>query len=177
VLGTIAVTKQAGGDVRLQEGGGAHYSDAAGRRAQVPKDPEGDTRRAHHCCCRKKLIADSRAACWLRTGETESGTRASLRGDVCFRGMGQLPASWGFPAVGVLQRTGIAECDSYSTTNAALLACKQFPQDARDAIRQGFEGQRQLWLNARADQKASYASACKQAEEAVRQAAGDGCAI
>lgn len=186
VLGKIGATKQQPATTYdCKKVAAAHYSDAAWQgKAEVPKDPKA-TRAAltRAAADRKKLIADSRAAMQTAcTGEAWSATaRACIVGgvgDACFRGMGQLPASWGFPPVGVLQRTGIAECDSYSTTNAALLACKQFPQDARDAVRQGFEGQRQIWLNARADQKASYASACKQAEEAIRQAAqAMGCAI
>jgi len=184
LVAKIGVTKQQPARFDCKKLVAVHYGDAAWKgKAEVPANPKATRAElAKAVAERKKLIAESRTlmtkAC---TDERWSATaRACLAtggGDACFRGAG-MATRWGFPAAGVIARTGIPECDAFSATNAALLACNKFPQSARDAVMQGFEQQRQLWQNATTDQKATFASICKQTDEAIRQAALSlGCTI
>jgi len=178
LVARIAVMKQQPARFDCKKLVAVHYGDAAWKGKAEPRPDPKATRGelAKVAAERKQMIAESRTlmtkACTdERWSATSRACIATGGGDACFRGA-SIPASrWGFPAVGVIAKTGIPECDAYSAANAALLACNKFPQSAKDAVMQGFEQQRQLWHNATTDQKAAFASMCKQADQAIRQAA------
>jgi hypothetical protein len=158
----------------------AYYSDAAWKgKAELKPVNASAAERRKLAAERAKMIADSRAK--LTSVCTTDGWSATIR--ACVVGGASeaclpMPELWGFPPGGVVPNTGIVECDAYGAMLTRLLACKTFPQQARDAIKQSFEQQRQVWLNARPDQKQAIGSSCAQAEQAMRQAAASaGCTI
>ncbi|MEO8705075.1 MAG: hypothetical protein ABI867_33790 [Kofleriaceae bacterium] len=156
----------------------AYYSDAAWKgKAEIKPAKPADAKRI--AAERAKLVADSRlkmtGAC---TNDAWSGAvRACVvggGGDLCL----PVPEAWGFPPGGVLPNTGIVECDAYGAVITRMLSCQGLPQGGRDAIKQSFEQQRQVWLAARPDQRATMGAGCAQAEQAMRQAAASaGCTI
>jgi hypothetical protein len=162
-----------------------HYSDAAWKPHPIvvvdPKATKVEQQRA--AAERKKVIADARAALLATcANESWSGTvRACIAigaGDVCFRGIGLLPVSWGFPPPGAVRRTGIAECDTYATTTARLTTCTQLPKDVREAMRVELERDRHLWGAANADDRTVYAASCRASEDGLRRMAVDvGCPL
>lgn len=164
----------------------SHYSDAAWKgKAEVAKNPKATrVELATIAADRKRLIADSRKlmldAC---TGEAWNATARACEiingGDACSQGIGHEPR-WGFPAAGLVQRTGIPECDVYVSVTLALNKCDKFPQASKDALRQSLDAQRAGWNAALGDPttRGAIAYACNQGEQAIRQAASAmGCAI
>ncbi|MBA2543581.1 MAG: hypothetical protein H0V17_28325 [Deltaproteobacteria bacterium] len=151
-----------------------HYSDGAWKgKAELPKNPKATRAElAKQAAERKQLIADSRKAmldactaeAWpatQRVCELEGG------GETCAPGRG---VRWGFPAASVTTKTGIAECDSYSQTVAAWIGCDKVPQQAKDAMQQAFDAMRDSFKTATGAQAPALASACKQGDDALRQA-------
>lgn len=156
----------------------AHYSDNAWRgKAEVPKNPQATRAEiAKQATDRKQMIADSRKA--MLDACTSEAWNATLRAcelvdvdDLCAKGSGR-PSRWGFPAVGVIARTGIAECDSYGQSLQALLACNKVPTQAKDSIKQGYDAMREGLISTatNAESKRLAATQCKQADDALRQA-------
>jgi hypothetical protein len=66
-------------------------------------------------------------------------------------------------------------CREYARVVEALMTCDRFPRSARDAIRQSYEMQRQLWTKGATD---ASIEGCRPAAEAMKQAAASvGCAL
>jgi hypothetical protein len=69
--------------------------------------------------------------------------------------------------------TGIAECDEYKAEVDKLAKCDKIPQQARDAMKQGFDSASAAWkdlASAPKEAKDAAASACKSGTDAVKQA-------
>ena len=163
-----------------------HYSDAAWKgKAEVSKNAKATRAElATIAADRKQMIADSRKlmldAC---TGEAWNATARACEiingGEACSQGIGHEPR-WGFPAAGLVQHTGIPECDVYVSVTLALNKCDKFPQASKDALRQSLDAQRAGWNAALVDPttRGAIAYACNQGEQAIRQAASAmGCTI
>lgn len=155
-----------------------HYADAAWvGKAELPKNPKATRAElVQQAADRKAMIAESRKrmldAC---TGEGWSATLRACEhaggGELCAQGAGRAGTRWGFPASGVLSRTGIAECDGYGATIQALMTCSAIPQQAKDAIKQSYEQMRAgMGTSLTGDAKKAAGTACKQADEGLRQA-------
>ncbi len=158
----------------------AHYSDAAWRgKAEPPKNPQATRVELTKLAAdRKQMIAESRKvmldACILEAwNPTLRACELVESGELCAKGSGRNLVRWGFPATGVMARTGIVECDSYALSIQALLACDKVPAQAKDSIKLGFEAMREGLLTGTltADAKRLAATSCKQADEGMRQAA------
>jgi len=83
---------------------------------------------------------------------------------------GDKPADTAAPAAG---NTGIAECDEYRAEVEKLAKCDKIPQQARDAMKQGFDSASAAWkdlASAPKEAKDAAASACKSGTDAVKQA-------
>ncbi len=63
------------------------------------------------------------------------------------------------------------ECQDYKAAIEKLSTCDKMPQQARDAMKQGFETASAAWANLPADQKAALATGCKAGVDAVNQSA------
>jgi hypothetical protein len=127
----------------------------------------------------KRVMADSRArmtkAC--TDDKWSEPVRACIvvhGGDACFVGIG----AWGFPALGIAIKTGIADCDSYSDTLYALLTCTAIPHQAVEQMLTSYQQTVPAFANMTAAQKAAAANACKASDSAIRQSATSlGCTI
>jgi hypothetical protein len=63
------------------------------------------------------------------------------------------------------------ECQDYKAAIDKLSSCDKMPQQARDAMKQGFDTASAAWANLPADQKAALATGCKAGTDAVNQSA------
>ncbi len=63
------------------------------------------------------------------------------------------------------------ECQDYKAAIEKLSTCDKMPQQARDAMKQGFETASKAWAGLPADAKASLATGCKAGVDAVNQSA------
>jgi hypothetical protein len=129
---------------------------------------------------RKKLIADSRArmtkAC---TDETWSSTlRACIVAGgehTCFESFG-MALSWGYPAAGVVDTTGIAECDAYGKTIERIVACDALPAATRDALRAMYAKTKAAMAGATTADRAKLATSCEAGRATIEQLAiSSGC--
>jgi len=131
---------------------------------------------------RKKLIAESRTkmtkACTdEKWPAAERGCMVGEGGDACY-GVAGRASRWGFPAAGVLVKTGIVECDDYGETLTKLAACDKLPEGSRGALLESYTMAAVYWLKATGDDRASAGAACKAAGDAIRQSGISlGCAI
>ncbi len=144
----------------------AHYSDAKWK----PTLPEvkGAERRKLIEASRKKLTKACTDESWP---VAERACMVGGGGEAC-----QRASRWGFPAAGVLVKTGIAECDEYGEIIVKLAACDKLPAYTGQALLESYTTAAVYWLKA-AD-RASAATACKSAGDAVRQSAVSfGCTI
>jgi len=149
----------------------AHYSDAAWKGKLADRKPKDRT----------KAIADSRAA--MTKACTDDAWSANERacivaggGDVCFAAVNQSATRWGFPALAVEAKTGIAECDLLLAHIDLIAHCDKAPQSIRDAYKQAAEQMVAMWTQLPPDQRAQAPAQCKQADDAIRQSAGSiGC--
>ena len=144
----------------------AHYSDAAWKGKLADRKPKDRT----------KLIADSRAAMTKAcTDDTWSvNERACIvagGGDTCFAAVNQSALRWGFPALTVEGKTGIAECDLLLAHIDQIAHCDKAPQSIRDAYKQAAEQMVAMWTQLPPDQRAQAPAQCKQADDAIRQSA------
>ena len=64
-----------------------------------------------------------------------------------------------------------AECNDYKAAIEKLATCDKLPQATRDALKQSYEQTSAAWANVPAEGKASLATACKSAADAVKQSA------
>jgi hypothetical protein len=62
-----------------------------------------------------------------------------------------------------------AECQEYKAAIDKLAACDKLPQQTRDALKQSYEQTSAAWASVPAEGRASLATACKSAAEAVKQ--------
>jgi hypothetical protein len=159
-----------------------HYSDGAWKgKAEPPIGPATKTDIAKAASIRKAAIVDSRTAMTKAcTNEqwsaTERACMVAVDSEVCFAG--QDTWRWGFPAVGVVLKTGVFECDAYSASHLAFMACNKFPDRAKESMRRSFDGERALWLNTPPTERAKFAAGCKTSDEALHVAAQSlGCTI
>ena len=121
---------------------------------------------------RAKAIAESRAK--MTKACTDDKWPPDMRAcivaggdDACFATVSS--AAWGFPAVGVLVKSGIAECDAYAVTMKAVDACTAIPQAQRDAIKRSWSYLNASWASVAPDRRAATAQSCKQVDEAIRR--------
>jgi hypothetical protein len=71
-----------------------------------------------------------------------------------------------------------AECNEYKTMIEKLASCEKMPQQSRDALKQGYDAMSQSWANVGAmppEAKKAMADGCKQATDALKQAASAMC--
>lgn len=71
--------------------------------------------------------------------------------------------------------TGIAECDGYLATAEKFAKCDKLPKEAKDAQGQALEAAKAGWAslkdpNVPAEAKKAAADACKQSDDALKQA-------
>lgn len=64
-----------------------------------------------------------------------------------------------------------AECADYKAAIEKLASCDKLPQATRDALKQSYEQTSAAWANVPAEGKASLATSCKSAADAVKQSA------
>nr|MDQ3368493.1 hypothetical protein [Myxococcota bacterium] len=143
---------------------------------------------AIHGVERRKLIAASRAmlakAC---TGDAwSSKLRACLvagGGEPCFAAASPGPdaalaRAWGYPASGVLVKTGIPACDSYGDALRALAQCPRVPRAAAQQFLDSYQQTAAAFLSTPVAERPAQAATCKAADAAIRQVAqGLGCTI
>jgi hypothetical protein len=144
---------------------GVHYADA--RWKAMPAELKGADR--------KKAISES------RTRMTQACTheqwpaidRACIvagGGEACFALSGRANR-WGFPAAGVVVRTGIPQCDAYGDLIMKLYACPATPVGSRDALLESYTVGAMYWVKTPANQRAAIGEACAAAAAAVRDTA------
>jgi hypothetical protein len=160
----IAAVKQKPASFECRGVVAAHYADQAWqgklgalKGAERTKVIAGSRAKMLRSCIDDKWSATARA-CVIAAG-----------GDTCFTS--HRLVVWGFPAPGIVMKTGIAECDAYGAVVTALGKCDQLPQASRDSQLQSFTQMNQGWVNLAADERKSAASGCKQASESLRQLA------
>jgi hypothetical protein len=167
----IAAIKKKPASFECRQVAAVHYADAAwkgklpalvgARRPQVIAESRT---RMIKSCIESKWSANARA-CFVAGG-----------GDSCFAV--QQTFGWGFPAAGVVMKSGIAECDAYGAAVGKLDACDKLPPLTRDSLRESFTRQNERWLNVPVDARKTTAAACKAGEESIRQIAGSvGCKL
>jgi len=150
----------------------AHYSDAKWR-SELPEVKGAQ---------RKQLIDDSRKrmtkACTDDSWPVaERACMVGGGGDPCFGAAGRA-SRWGFPAAGVLVKTGIAECDDYGETLVKLSTCDKLPEASRGSLLESYTMAAVYWLKVSAEDRAGVASACKASVDAIRQSSASlGCTI
>ena len=71
--------------------------------------------------------------------------------------------------------TGIAECDGYLATAEKFATCDKLPKEAKDAQMQALDAAKSGWAslkdpNVPAEAKKAAADACKQSDDALKQA-------
>jgi len=153
----------------------AHYSDAAWRgKAEPPKDPKATRAELTKLAAdRKVMIAESRRlmldACVKEAWPPTLRACELVEDDtICSQGTGRPYIRWGFPALGTIMKTGIPECDAYGLTLQALLACNQFPQSSKDAVKLSYDSIVQNANNPAVARQA--ATSCRQGDDAIKQA-------
>jgi hypothetical protein len=167
----IAAAKRKPPTIDCKQVSAAHYADAAWR-GKLPA--LGGARRA-------QVIAESRTR--MIKSCTDGKWSASARacfvvggGDSCFAL--QQTFGWGFPAAGVVMKTGIAECDAYGAAVGKLDTCDKLPPLTRDSLRESFTRQNERWLNVPVDARKTTSTSCKAGEDSIRQiAASVGCKL
>ena len=173
----VAVKKKPAATYECKAVVAAHYRDAAWRgKAEPPKNPKATRAElAQQATERKQMIADSRKlmldAC---VGELWNATLRACElaggGELCAQGSGR-PARWGFPAAGVMMRTGIAECDAYGQTIQTLMTCTKIPQPTKDTIKHSFDQIRDSVLKTTsADAMKAIAQSCQQGDQSLQRA-------
>ena len=131
---------------------------------------------------RKKVIAQSRKNMTKACTEESwpAAERACMLGDggeACY-GVSGRATRWGFPAAGVLVKTGIAECDDYGESLVKLAACDKLPESSRRSLLESYTMHAVYMLKATGDERAGAGAACKAAGDAIRQSGASlGCAI
>lgn len=88
-------------------------------------------------------------------GSGEAGSAAAAGSAAPAAGGGDLPA----------------ECNEYKAAIESLAKCDKLPQQAKDALKQSYEQTSAAWASVPAEGKASLATACKAAVDAVKQSA------
>jgi hypothetical protein len=141
----------------------AHYSDAKWKPELV--EVKGAQR--------KKAIAESRAKMTKACTDEKwpAAERACMVGDggeACY-GVAGRASRWGFPAAGVLLKTGIAECDEYGESLVKLAACDKLPEYSRGSLLESYTVAAAYWLRATGEDRVSAGEACKAAGDAIRQ--------
>jgi hypothetical protein len=130
---------------------------------------------------RAKMIADSRAR--MTKVCTDDKWAPSMRacivaggGDECFTSVAS--AGWGFPALGVFVKTGLAECDAYAESVKAADACSALSAAQRESFKRMWSYLITSAASAPADRRAAIAQICKQNDETVRRIVSSaGCKI
>jgi hypothetical protein len=149
----------------------AHYADAAWKgKLDAVKGAE-----------RTKAIAESRAK--MTKACTDDKWPPNMRacivaggGEACFTTVSA--STWAFPAIGVIVKSGIPECDAYAHTMKAVDACTAMPQSQRDAIKRSWGYLSTSWANVPPERRAATAASCKSVDEAIRRAVSTaGCKI
>jgi hypothetical protein len=149
----------------------AHYADAAWKgKMDAVKGAE-----------RTKAIAESRAK--MTKACTDDKWSPNMRAclvaggaEACFT-TGSA-STWGFPAIGVVVKSGIPECDAYAHTMKAVDACTAMPQSQRDAIKRSWGYLSASWASVPPERRAATAASCKSVDEAIRRAVSNaGCKI
>jgi hypothetical protein len=90
--------------------------------------------------------------------------------NTCFEAFG-MALSWGFPAAGVVDTTGIADCDAYGKTIERILACDALPAATRDALRAMYAKTKAAMAGATTADRAKLATSCKAGRDAIEQLA------
>nr|MBA3817323.1 hypothetical protein [Deltaproteobacteria bacterium] len=133
---------------------------------------------------RRKLIADSRAK--LAKACTADAWSPNLRaclvaggGEACFAAISPaLARAWGYPAGGLVVKTGIPECDSYGDALRALAQCPQVPRAAAQSLLDSYQQTAASFASTPIADRPARAAACKLGDVAIRQSAsGLGCTI
>ena len=130
---------------------------------------------------RAKMIAESRAR--MIKVCTDDKWAPSMRacivsggGDACFTNVASTP--WGFPALGVFVKVGVAECDAYADSVKAADACSALAQSQRDQYKRMWGYLSTSAASAPPDRKVALAQLCKQNDETVRRIVSNaGCKI
>ena len=150
----------------------AHYSDAKWKPELV--EVKGAQRKKVMAESRKKMTKACTDESW------PAAERACMLGDggeACY-GVAGRSSRWGFPAAGVLVKTGIAECDDFGESLVKLAACDKLPESSRGSLLDSYTMSAVHWLKATGDDRASAAAVCKGAGDAIRQSGASlGCAI
>lgn len=89
----------------------------------------------------------------------------------CFIAAIHSTTRWGFPPAGVFVKTGIRECDAYTTALQKLGTCDKMPGSAVEAVQRSFAQQAFRYTSMNAAERAAVVPLCKQAHEAMRRTA------
>jgi hypothetical protein len=167
----LAAQKKAPASFDCKKVVAVHYADAAWK----------GTMDAVKGADRVKAIAESRAR--MTKACTDDKWSPSMRaciaaggGEPCFTTVSH--SRWRFPAVGVLVKTGIPECDAYAEVVKAVTACSALPASTRDAIQRSWENIAAAAASALPETRHASAGACRQIDTAIRQSLSSvGCPI
>ena len=142
----------------------AHYADAQWKgKLDAVKGAE-----------RTKAIAESRARMTKACTDDKwpSNMRACIvaggGAETCFAAPVSA-AAWGYPALGVFVKIGIAECDAYAESVKAADACTAISPSQRDSFKRMWSYLSTSAASATAERKASLAQTCNQNDDLVRR--------
>ena len=146
----------------------AHYREAKWKSA-LP-EVKGAERKKLIEASRKKLTKACTDESW---SVVDRACMVGGGGEAC-----QRASRWGFPAAGVLVKTGIAECDAYGELIVKVAACDKLPTSAGDSLLEAYTQSAVYWLKAKGDDRVIAAGTCKSTGDAIRQSAVNfGCTI
>jgi len=155
----------------------AHYTDAAWTGKLAALGPA--TRKPLIAASRAQMIKACTADAWSVQLRACIVAAAPGPDAACFAATPETTATaWGFPALGLLTKTGIPACDAWGDALRALARCPQIPTAATQAMLDAFQQTAAALASTAPADRAARVNACKQADAAVRQSAtAVGCAI
>ena len=129
------------------------------------KDMEATTKKLTDCMQKAMGAGDMGAGSAAAGSDTAAGSAAA--GSDTAAGSAAAGSAAPAAAGGDLP----AECNDYKAAIEKLATCDKLPQATRDALKQSYEQTSAAWANVPAEGKASLATACKSAADAVKQSA------
>ncbi|HTR54239.1 MAG TPA: hypothetical protein VMJ10_26285 [Kofleriaceae bacterium] len=156
-----------------------HYSDEAweGRLAALAsadrKDVIERSRAQLATTCTAEKWPVSLRACLVAMANKEPDS------DECFGGKDKGGASkWGFPAAGVMYKSGIPECDQLAALVQKIGACDKLDKDLRDELVASFGQQLGMWIEMPASSRPELVKQCAETVKVYTDGAKErGCTI
>lgn len=175
----VVALEKAPGKIDCKAVAAAHYGDEAWHGKLTALSPAE----------RKRVIDESKTK--LVTSCTSDKWAASLRACLVAAGSAERDADdcypekqraqgyrWGFPAGGVMFKSGIAECDQLADLVKKIGQCTALEQDLRDELLSSFGTQMGMWLEMPASSKAEVGKQCAETVKIYTEGARDrGCTL